>query len=321
MRHRLLALALAGCVGLAACGGSDDATETSFDTDGAMVESEAMTEDAMDSDDEMAMEDEAGTAPAAADGSGVAPISGADLAALAGREVIRTAQLTVETGDVDMAVNDVERMTLVAGGFLGSLDRQGGATPSATLVLRVPGSEFTGTMAGLRGLGTVLGERQNADDVTDQVVDVAARIAVAEASIDRVRALLEQAAVIGDIVALEAELSSRTAELESLKGRQRVLADQVSLATITLDLVGSPDVTAASEIEPEERIGFLGGLDRGWTAFVELARIGGVVAGALTPFVVALTILVAPLVWWRRRRRGDVATATPAPPMPPSAAV
>lgn len=323
MRRRLLALALVGCVSLAACGGSDEASDTAFDTDGAMPEvmTDAMEDEAMD-DGDVAMDEDAmseeSEAPASG-GEGVAPISGGDLAALAGRDVIRTAGLTIETDDVNAAVENVERMILVAGGFLGSVDRQGGEVPSATLVLRVPGGEFTGTMSGLRGIGTVLGETQNADDVTDQVVDVAARIAVAEASLDRVRVLLDQAAVIGDIVALEAELSSRTAELESLKGRQRVLADQVSLATITLELVQTPDVIAAGEIEPEEQIGFFGGLDRGWTAFLEVARIAGVVAGALTPFAVALTIVLAPFIVWRRRRNQATSTQT-APPTPPATA-
>ena len=293
-RRRWAAAALGMSLLLGACGAEDAAEEPDVAaSEGAAFDLPAVAQ-GEDSDGTNADE-----APA------VAPASGTDLAALAGRDVIRTATMVIAADDVDAVVAEIERLTFVAGGFLGSVDRRGGDDPSATLVLRVPSGEFASSMTDLRGLGTVVTEQQQADDVTDQMVDVAARIGVAEASIERVRALLDQATAVPDVVSLEAELSRRVAELESLKGRQRVLADQTSLSTITVTVRSSSDAVVATV--DDASLGFLAGLDVGWTVLVEVTRVAATITGALLPFVLVLAALVAPVWLWRRRRTAATA--------------
>ena len=85
-----------------------------------------------------------------------------------------------------------------------------------------------------------------------------------QASIARVRTILSRADKIGDVVAVEGELSRRDAELESLQARQRALAGQVNYATITLQLQAG---RAAAAAPAADRGGFAGGLAAGWHAF------------------------------------------------------
>jgi hypothetical protein len=211
---------------------------------------------------------------------------------LADRSIVYTADLTVRAGDVSAAVDKAATIATGAGGYVFSSDTgvspSGDDARSAMIVLKIPPRSFPTVLRSLAALGTTLGRNQHAEDVTDEVVDVAARLLAQQASVARVRTLLAQARTIGEVVAVESELTKREADLESLQGRQRALDAQVSLSTITLRLV-SPAVatTRASETR-----GFLAGLGAGWHNFVEALQASLTVLGALLPFAVLLGVLV-----------------------------
>jgi hypothetical protein len=125
-----------------------------------------------------------------------------------------------------------------------------------------------------------------------------------------VRAILSRADKIGDVVAVEGELSRRTTELESLQARQRALAGQVGYATITLQLRATP--AAAVAPAGPDRGGFAGGLGAGWHAFA--ATVGWLltVLGAALPFLLVL-VPAGLAVRWALRRRVSAAASAPTP--------
>jgi hypothetical protein len=119
---------------------------------------------------------------------------------------------------------------------------------------------------------------------------------------------MSRATTIGDVVALEAELSRRQGDLEALEARQRTLADQSAQATVTVRLVdeGAPVVA-------DTGTGFVAGLRAGWGAFTVAAVAGLTVLGALVPFL-AVGGAVALLAWWLvRRRRPSTGPVVPDP--------
>jgi Domain of unknown function (DUF4349) len=93
-------------------------------------------------------------------------------------------------------------------------------------------------VARLERLGEVRNRFRTAEDVTEEVVDVEARITSQRRSIDRIRALLDQAADIDDVVRIESELAARESELDSLLRRQEELAKLTALATVTVTFLG-----------------------------------------------------------------------------------
>jgi len=205
------------------------------------------------------------------------------------RSLIRTAALTVRVEAVRQAADRARTIAQTAGGELAgetttSVDA-GSAT--ATLTLRVPPERLDGVVADLAKLGKELDRRLGTTDVTEQVIDVESRLASSRASVTRLRALLARAQTVGEVVAVEGQLAAREAELESLQARQRALDDQVSLATVTLLLVG-PQAPAPRDDDEE---GFLAGLQSGWSAFqaATLAVLTGL--GALLPFLALALVL------------------------------
>ncbi len=288
------ACAVALLLGLAACtsgGGSDEST-----AEGGV----AATDAGGDAD--------AGGDTASAEGGAAK----ADPAVLQ-TEVIQTADLAVRTKDVDGARDRARVVVTGAGGVVSAEQTSApddGDVRESVLTLRVPAARFAGVLDQLADLGTLQHQETATEDVSLQVVDVDTRVRSAERAIVRLRALLDRAASLSDVVNLENELAKREADLEALQGQQAYLRDQTSQSTITLQLVraGEP----RSEQGPS---GFVDGLGSGWAALGAVAGFGATTVGLLLPFAV-LALVVAVPVWFvvRRLRRGAPPAAAQTPP-------
>jgi Domain of unknown function (DUF4349) len=230
-------------------------------------------------------------------GSAGVPVGGVD------RSLVRSATVTVEVGDPASAGRQVRTAVAAAGGFVAQ--EQSGTTGS-WLVLRVPADGLDRLLADVGGLGVVLETSSQVLDATEEVVDLDARVASQQASVARIRALLAQAESIGDVVAIESELASREAELDSLVSRRAALADQVALATVTVDLRPAPGPGDEPDVA-----GFLGGLGAGWDGLRALGAVLAAAVGFLVPFLPVLAVVLG--VGWAVRRVVRRRTATPAP--------
>lgn len=240
-----------------------------------------------------------------ADGAAGAPVE-----PLQERALVYTGTITVDVQSVVRAADEASAIAIGAGGIVAGDTRTIEEFGSqATLVLRVPAERFASTLDRLAGLGEEQGRQVQAEDVTEQLVDLDARIATQQASVDRVRELLARAQTIGEIVSLESELTRRQAELDSLTQRRATMSGLVDLATITLVLHG-PAGPAAEEEEPE--IGFLAGLRNGWEGFLASVTIVLTIVGWLLPFAVAIGVPVLVILWFVRRRRRRTVAGPPA---------
>jgi uncharacterized membrane protein len=169
------------------------------------------------------------------------------------RRIIRTAELSLEAA----SPSDVEaRATAVAhsnGGFVLSADTnhaqlEGGAEEtSVEMVLRVPVAAFDSTLDALRVLGTrVASEQIRGEDVTEEYVDLEARLHAQRAIEVQYQEILKQAHTIHDVLEVQEKLGDVRTEIERAEGRRRYLEDRTSLATITLHIAGHIEALEAS---------------------------------------------------------------------------
>jgi len=299
---------------LAGCSGSDEASTTSAGLDSADAPAEGADLDAEE-------------APAA--GSGTADeatgISQASLAAV--RRQIMTAGLVVETESVLSAARQAETIAVGAGGFVTDEDtqveRQVGPTGDSevaavtisSLTVRVPPSALDDTLERLAALGTLVSQNRSTTDVTDEYVDVEARLDSQRASLDRLLQLVGTAADLDDVISLENEIARRQADLDGLAARLQSLEQETELATVALTLTSARDAVAANETEN----GFLAGLENGWNAFTAAVVASLTVVGALLPFAVLAALIAIPVLALRRRRTHTVGPADAPSPTPPAA--
>lgn len=159
-----------------------------------------------------------------------------------GELLVYTALFHVAVYDVAAAEAAISEDARAAGGFVF-------AQSDDSLVLRVPAARFTSFVSSIDGEYDVLHRQIEAQDVGEEFRDVEIRIRNLEAMRDRVAALLESAHDVEQALAVEQQLERITGELESLRGRQRFLADRISLSTITIlfrpqphDAIDQPEV-------------------------------------------------------------------------------
>jgi hypothetical protein len=232
-------------------------------------------------------------APQEAPPKGVASDSKALDTQTQNRSVVTTGSVSLTVDKPVAAATDAARIVATAGGRVDAMTEQPGTDTqraSATLTLRIPSATLQSTLNALKKLGTLNSVTTSAQDVTTQVKDVDARIAALQTSVDRLRELMGKATNTADLISIESALSERQATLDSLTAQQRVLRDQVSLATITLELHAEGTVAAAGPGD------FLSGLVAGWNAMIVAGGAFLIFLGVALPWLVLLA-LIGGIAW------------------------
>lgn len=304
------ALLLVGALAVAGCDGSSTSDASSPDKAAAPA---AAPRNGDGSGSGNGSEADAGRSPAVATGS---PASGDNGTASGGGKtpapatyLVRTATLSVRTAHVEDQLGAARRLATAAGGYAGDEDTTVDAHGHArsTIQLRVPAAQYDTLLTELSGLGQLLDRKVSVDDVTGQVVDVNSRIKSQQASVSRVRGLMNKATDLTDVVSLESELSTRESALEALEAQQASLKSRTNLATITLRLSEPPAEPAAAKPKSARHDGFwttVGhALGDGWHAFYVVLRWALVILAVTLPFLalIGLGALAYRLI---RRRLG-----------------
>ena len=117
---------------------------------------------------------------------------------------------------------------------------QYGQTKAGTIAIRIPIEQFDAGMRQIKDASLeVRSETTNSQDVTEEYVDLEARLANLEATADRVRNFLDEARNVEEALAVNQELSRLEGEIESLKGRMTFLSQSAAFSSLTVDL--TPD--------------------------------------------------------------------------------
>ncbi|NHC24161.1 DUF4349 domain-containing protein [Nocardioides sp. IC4_145] len=294
----LVALAALGsaCSTGASDGGSSADTSADTSAGGSVADAPA----AESRQDALAFSDEA---------DGAVPITAASVDT--DRKVISTGNVALRAEDVGEARAEVQEVVdrydgEVAEENTGTDDD--GDVARSRLVLRVPTARFDEAVESLTGVADLVDASTTSEDVTTKVLDVDIRVRVQRRSIRRIELLLDRAESIRDIVAIEAQLSRRQADLASLEKQQDHLADQTAQSTITVSIARTRE---GQEAEPEaDDAGFLTGLASGWDGLVTTAVAAATVLGAVLPFAAVALLLGLPA--WALLRRLRRRPAVPA---------
>src|SRR5215472_12860926 len=149
--------------------------------------------------------------------------------------ILRTAQLTMVTPNLDKARADMDKILQRYGGYIGELTTSSPAEAARklTATLRVPGKQLDAALADLKKLGRVESESQSGQDVTAQYVDLEARLSNSRKGEQRLLELLQQrTGKLSDVLEVETELSRVREQIERMEGERRLLSKQVQFATV-----------------------------------------------------------------------------------------
>lgn len=173
--------------------------------------------------------------------AGAAGEAGGGGQAVQNRELIRTARVTVEVDDFEAANERLTEYARSTGGFVGDSSRRVNGEGNDTwtvgrVTLRIPTGNYSEALAFVNETGTVRASEQSTRDVTDQVVDLEARLENLRSEREQLRTLYQRANTTEDVLAVQQELSRVQTEIERTEAQLQQLERQVAFTTITVEI-------------------------------------------------------------------------------------
>ena len=215
-----------------------------------------------------------------------------------------TLQLQVATGSVPSAVGRLTSEASGLGGFVASSTESTGGSASGDMTLRVPVANFNALIADAQRLGKTIQLTSTGQDVTSQYVDLQARIDSLQTARTQFEQILAKAQTIGDILAVESQISDLQTQIEQLQGQFQVLDNQATYSTLTVHL-DEATKPAPAPPKPEAQ----SGISKAWSharhSFAHGAESILAASGGVTLFIVTVLIVLAVGwgVWTGTRRR------------------
>jgi hypothetical protein len=162
-----------------------------------------------------------------------------------------------------------------------------------TLTVRVPAKDFDKFLnEATTGVKKFDSKSVNVQDVTEEFVDIQARLKTKKELEVRYSELLKQAKTVTEMLEIEAQMGQLRAEIESIEGRLKYLQNSVSLATLTLIFY---EVTS---IDNEFTHKFKMGFSNGWNNLIQFF----VFLINIWPFILIGITLYLGIRTYRRRR-------------------
>jgi len=164
-------------------------------------------------------------------------------AAKSGRRVIRDAEMTLETRDQPQTEQKITALAEQLGGYTVSSTRQqfsdgeGESVLSIDVTVRVPVEGFQEFLTRARGVAErVSSETTSGQDVTEEFIDLEARIRTQRALEGQYLEILKRATDVKGAIEVHAHLAEVREQIEKAEGRQRFLENQTQLSTIKLSI-------------------------------------------------------------------------------------
>ena len=216
------------------------------------------------------------------------------------RMIIRTGEISLVVDDIVETMDGIAEMVDSFDGYVVSSRVYGEEKDmKGRMSIRVPDDKFDVALAELGGLAVrVESESTDSRDVTEEYIDLEARLNNAEATENQYLSLLEKAEEVEDILRIYDSLSRVRNEIEQIKGRMQYLERTTSMSLISIRL--EPAATAKGLVRA------------GWSALETLKSavrgiaIFGQWLGTIAIWLLIFTPLwgaVAGVIYWRYRRK------------------
>lgn len=165
--------------------------------------------------------------------------------------IVRTGTLELEVTSLGSTVASAGNLVTAAGGYISGSDET--AAPdeaSASVVYRIPATAWDRTLAGIRGLATIVRHQQvSTEEVTGQVIDLGAHIANLRATEAALQAIMARATKISDVLDVQKQLTDTRGEIERLVADKTQLEGRAAYGslTVTFNLPVPAAVTTAAK--------------------------------------------------------------------------
>lgn len=185
-------------------------------------------------------------------------------------KIIKEAFLELNVDDYKEAKKQVDSCVYRLSGYISKEDEiYSNHKVENTIMIRVLNNEFENLLEALNKISDNIDHKSvNSYDVTEEYIDIEARLNIKKEFEESYKELLYSATDIKDILEIKNELCKVREDIESTEGKLRYMNDQILYSTINLTIYQKLDY----KYRPEDKLNFgtrlYEGLDRGWKGFL-----------------------------------------------------
>lgn len=152
------------------------------------------------------------------------------------RKLIKNGALSFETSNIDETKKQIENLSMELGGYISTENRHSYTNKlQYDQVLRLPADKFDSFIEKLEAKSYKIEDKSiNTQDVTEEFIDVEARLKTKRDLELRYRELLKFAKTVEEMLSIENEIEKVRSNIESMEGRLTYLKNQVSFSTMNL---------------------------------------------------------------------------------------
>jgi cell fate (sporulation/competence/biofilm development) regulator YlbF (YheA/YmcA/DUF963 family) len=224
------------------------------------------------------------------------------------RKLIYKASLTMEVEDYAAAQTAIRDVIHLTGGYiLQFADHKTMHEEGGNFTIKIPAGGFFSFISELEKLQPLSLQRTvHGSDVTEEYVDLTARLKAKQVVEARLLSFLEKASKVDELVKFSNELERVQEEIERIKGRIRYLDQNVAFSTVELRMYTRLDARVAPLNTETDKNVFerASSALKGSAVFIAKVLEGVVViaAGAL-PILILLGAIAIPVIYYYRKRR------------------
>jgi hypothetical protein len=160
------------------------------------------------------------------------------------RKILRNADFQLEVTEPAAAQRQITSLAESLGGFVVTSEskQRDGRDPAkpevvVSLVVRIPALQFNSALEAIRATAArVVLEKTTGQDVTEEFIDLEARLRTHKALELQFLEIMKQASKVADALEVQRQVAEVRTEIEKLEGRRRFLENRASLSTINITL-------------------------------------------------------------------------------------
>ncbi|WGH75929.1 DUF4349 domain-containing protein [Tenacibaculum tangerinum] len=152
------------------------------------------------------------------------------------RKLIKTGDISFETNDLSATRNQIAQAVQKYNGYIsGDNEYKSSQNITSSLIVRIPSKNFDAFLNEISSKVERFDTKNiSVNDVTEQYLDIEARLKVKKELEKRYGEILKKASSVKEIIEVERELNKVRSEIESIEGRLKYLQNQVSYSTLTI---------------------------------------------------------------------------------------
>jgi hypothetical protein len=166
-----------------------------------------------------------------------------------GRMIIKTGTMSLEVEKFDETSAKISETVKKFGGYISNSasTQTSSGLKQGTIAVKVPADKYDALVAEISILGKVMSQNIQANDVTEEYVDLESRQKTQKELEQRLLKLLaEKTARLTDVVEVEEKLASVRQKIEVVEGRMRLLRSQSDMSTLTISVYEPTLLTTSS---------------------------------------------------------------------------